>query len=221
MKLPTSSSILLASLALSSSSSALAAPTAPAEPSETSVSSSSANHSTVSFNNVNLEERLNVISERGMFQGRSTPLEKKKTLLAPIPILGAPLINTLNAIVASVQNGNGQIDPHDLDALKSAINEVTRILNQQGQQGGSPSGDVGAAQAPAPSTTSAPDDSNNPNPTDTSNAGSSSATDSATSSADTAAPSGTGNPPTPPSSPPMPDNPPNTPAMPSGQPDNH
>ncbi|KAH9486423.1 hypothetical protein JR316_0000487 [Psilocybe cubensis] len=230
MKIPSSSSILLAGLAISSSSSCLAAPTGDGNHDVDISSSSSTSYASSSVapaaypTGVNAEERSDTIRQRAPQFNKLAARDDAATvmgMLDGLPIVG-PLLKTVMSNLSQTSkaldvesNDSGQLDAQSMQALRNAVDEVTRIIQSATGQGGpgnatlpnapvsaQSDGDgsgIGAAAnqsasgsgaAPTPTQATAADDG----PDTTANVSTSSTSASAT-----------------PSSPPMPGNPPNTP----------
>ncbi|KAF5312253.1 hypothetical protein D9619_002766 [Psilocybe cf. subviscida] len=120
MKLPASSSIFLATLAISSSSSCLAAPTGDTSTSHAITSSSSTSHldgaSSEGHVQPRSEEYANIEARGGVFEG-------VKAIASGLPVVG-PLLGHL----LEVNNPS----PQDLAALQAAADEVTRAIGTVG-----------------------------------------------------------------------------------------
>lgn len=217
MKIPTSSSIFLATLAISPSSSCLAAPTGDS-PHDTGISSSSSNSHVSS---------LYGASAAHDHPSMDSNFDKREGLLCDDPT--NPVLGVVCHILKGldVQNGSQPIDPQDMEALQAASEEVSRVYNQSSI----PAPSSGPATPPtAPATPGAPPAVGDPaagviqgpaqglpqkalsdgDP----NAGPGSSTASFANAGSNASSSPAIAAPTPPVSPPMPPNPPNTPQPP-------
>ena len=162
MKLPPSSSIFLATLAISPSSSCLAAPTGDA-PQDTGVSSSSSDNHISSFYGAsaahshptidsNLDQR-----EDCMCHVFTLSILAKTNLAAALAFCDNPTIPILGVVCGllknlEAQNGGSQpIDPQAVESLQAAAREVSRVYNQSSVPapvGAAIGGVAGAAPGP-------------------------------------------------------------------------
>jgi len=143
MKLPASSSLLLATLAISSSSSTLAAP---AGEGDTAITTSSSNHRISALLNpsdirdlgsVDIEPKASANIERSDVDSDTPPNPLVSTLLKvlhTLPIIGHPVASLIEkSFPNGTEPAEGNISPDDLQALQAAITEVSRALSQNNQ----------------------------------------------------------------------------------------
>ncbi|KAF9566930.1 hypothetical protein CPC08DRAFT_719592 [Agrocybe pediades] len=155
MRIPTSSSILFASLAISSSSTCLAAPTG--DPPQDSISTSGTSHiSSINSNAVprafpeGIPHYERDASDTQYLQSRD--VSALVGLIGSIPVVGNALANAIRGLIpgsggAGAQSLDAQsIDQQTLDAIQNGIAQLTHALN--GTTAGTPVSGVGGAAAP-------------------------------------------------------------------------
>ncbi|KAF8167536.1 hypothetical protein B0H34DRAFT_669956 [Crassisporium funariophilum] len=156
MKIPSSSSLFLATLAISSSSTSLAAPAGESESVLTSARSSRQIHGDYMAHGLHQSDiDLEKMAERsigGGLQNRDDANPASNPASSIVSKIGQMLGDVLEKISESA-NANNQsaeamgsppvINPHDMEAIQAAVNEVTRVMTNNQTMPGTAVGVIG------------------------------------------------------------------------------
>ncbi|KAF8913210.1 hypothetical protein CPB84DRAFT_1760674 [Gymnopilus junonius] len=198
MKLPASSSILLATLAMSSSSSCLiAAAPAGSDPADNGMTSATSNQHIPSLREItpgystelNAQESSGTVFERavsypGRLSTRDSLVGSLVNAVRQIPVAGEVLGKVLSSLLVATQGPTGAksmdvdgagptVDPQDMQALQDAISELSRTLNSTAPKDVSGSSDNNGTHDSGPSSSATPENATAKSDDDASTASSS------------------------------------------------